>query len=285
MDYIENWKIKSLEIFPAEYETNHIHLTIWHELDTRSSPLLNLLRPPVSSSNGPPSFSHPFIFPSTLSFLPSPSSSLSTTYTVSLSKPSKFPNLRFHSAPSIMLLRAPSAALSVANSLPENLGPLFSSSSSSSSILRLSPARNAGGVVVSASKGANTRPLTGVVFEPFEEVKKELSLIPTAPQVSLARQKYSDACEAAINEQIKWVFLFVFLFRLFLWGILYVGFLWLNFLGFFFSSGKKKNLYVVIYFFNFLMDSFHFLVICLENRNLVWCFHSYYFIMNIILYI
>lgn len=102
-----------------------------------------------------------------------------------------------------MLLRAPSAALSVANSLPENLGPLFSSSSSSSSILRLSPARNAGGVVVSASKGANTRPLTGVVFEPFEEVKKELSLIPTAPQVSLARQKYSDACEAAINEQIK----------------------------------------------------------------------------------
>ncbi|XP_022146869.1 ferritin-3, chloroplastic-like [Momordica charantia] len=99
-----------------------------------------------------------------------------------------------------MLLRAPSA-LSVASSRGENLGaPLFSSSS----ILRLSPARNGGGaVVVSASKGANTRPLTGVVFEPFEEVKKELSLIPSAPQVSLARQKYADSCEAAINEQIN----------------------------------------------------------------------------------
>ncbi|XP_022957027.1 ferritin-3, chloroplastic-like [Cucurbita moschata] len=103
-----------------------------------------------------------------------------------------------------MLLRAPSAAFSVANSRGEDLVPLFSaSSSSSSSILRLSSVRNGGGLIVSASKGSNTRPLTGVVFEPFEEVKKELSLIPTAPQVSIARQKYSDACEAAINEQIN----------------------------------------------------------------------------------
>ena len=58
-----------------------------------------------------------------------------------------------------------------------------------------------------ASKGgANSKPLIGVVFEPFEEVKKELDLVPTVPQLSLARQKYADDCEAAINEQIKWVF-------------------------------------------------------------------------------
>ncbi|KAG7030652.1 hypothetical protein SDJN02_04689 [Cucurbita argyrosperma subsp. argyrosperma] len=100
-----------------------------------------------------------------------------------------------------MLLPAPSA-FSVVNSRGENVVPLFSSSYSS--ILKLSPARNGGGLVISASKGgSNTRPLTGVIFEPFEEVKKELSLIPTAPQISLARQKYSDACEAAINEQIN----------------------------------------------------------------------------------
>ena len=45
--------------------------------------------------------------------------------------------------------------------------------------------------------------LTGVIFEPFEEVKKEFDLVPAGDQVSLARQKYADDCEAAINEQIK----------------------------------------------------------------------------------
>eukprot|EP00257_Ricinus_communis_P025985 XP_025013399.1 ferritin-3, chloroplastic [Ricinus communis] len=61
------------------------------------------------------------------------------------------------------------------------------------------------GFVVCATKGsgANNKPLTGVVFEPFEEVKKELNLVPTVPQVSLARQKYCDECEAALNEQIN----------------------------------------------------------------------------------
>ncbi|XP_039010786.1 ferritin-3, chloroplastic-like [Hibiscus syriacus] len=60
-----------------------------------------------------------------------------------------------------------------------------------------------GSVVVSATKRANSQPLTGVIFEPFEEVKKELDLVPSLPQVSLARQKYTDECEAAINEQIN----------------------------------------------------------------------------------
>lgn len=70
--------------------------------------------------------------------------------------------------------------------------------------------------MVCASKNANNRPLTGVVFEPFEEVKKELDLVPTLPEVSLARQKFTDESEAAINEQIKWVlslFSFKYIFK------------------------------------------------------------------------
>ncbi|KAM0023525.1 putative ferroxidase [Helianthus debilis subsp. tardiflorus] len=61
-------------------------------------------------------------------------------------------------------------------------------------------------IVCAAAKGgssSNSKPITGVVFEPFEEVKKELNLVPTVPQQSLARQKYADESEAAINEQIN----------------------------------------------------------------------------------
>ncbi|XP_027348887.1 ferritin, chloroplastic [Abrus precatorius] len=50
---------------------------------------------------------------------------------------------------------------------------------------------------------ASTAPLTGVIFEPFEEVKKGELAVPTAPQASLARQIYADECESAINEQIN----------------------------------------------------------------------------------
>ncbi|KAI4353447.1 hypothetical protein L6164_002396 [Bauhinia variegata] len=50
---------------------------------------------------------------------------------------------------------------------------------------------------------ASTAPLTGVIFEPFVEVKKDALAIPISPQVSLARQNYADECEAAINEQIN----------------------------------------------------------------------------------
>lgn len=45
--------------------------------------------------------------------------------------------------------------------------------------------------------------MTGVVFQPFEEVQKELLLVPSRPHDSLARHKYVDDCEAAINEQIN----------------------------------------------------------------------------------
>ncbi|XP_040366355.1 ferritin-4, chloroplastic isoform X2 [Rosa chinensis] len=89
------------------------------------------------------------------------------------------------------------------SSISYSAAPLNSSASLFSS-LRSSPGRNDGGAVVcAASKSSNSRPLTGVVFEPFEEVKKELDLVPMLPQISLARQKYSEDSEAAINEQIN----------------------------------------------------------------------------------
>ncbi|OIW19088.1 hypothetical protein TanjilG_06397 [Lupinus angustifolius] len=74
--------------------------------------------------------------------------------------------------------------------------------SSSPSSLTLS---NGGGrenmMRVSASNLSS--PLTGVIFEPFEEVKKDVLAVPITPNVSLARQNYIDESEAAINEQIN----------------------------------------------------------------------------------
>ncbi|CAI7899224.1 unnamed protein product, partial [Closterium sp. NIES-53] len=47
--------------------------------------------------------------------------------------------------------------------------------------------------------------LTGVVFEPFAEVQSQLTQVPAViqPQESFARQNYSSAAEAGINEQIN----------------------------------------------------------------------------------
>ncbi|XP_074574115.1 ferritin-4, chloroplastic-like [Curcuma longa] len=45
--------------------------------------------------------------------------------------------------------------------------------------------------------------LTGLLFQPFEEIKEELSLLPTSPDLSLARQKYDDECESTLNQQIN----------------------------------------------------------------------------------
>ncbi|KAI3517463.1 hypothetical protein L1887_16678 [Cichorium endivia] len=96
-----------------------------------------------------------------------------------------------------MLLNAP-PALNFLNKVAanENLSySLFSSSSLSTP----SP------VICAAVKGgsSNPSPLTGVIFEPFEEVKKELSLVPSLPQQSIARHKYADDSEASLNEQIN----------------------------------------------------------------------------------
>ncbi|MBA0572359.1 hypothetical protein Golob_002704, partial [Gossypium lobatum] len=56
---------------------------------------------------------------------------------------------------------------------------------------------------ISASLETENLALTGVVFQPFEELKKEDFDIPVTHQVSLALQIYTDDCEAAINEQIN----------------------------------------------------------------------------------
>ncbi|XP_047321135.1 cytosolic endo-beta-N-acetylglucosaminidase 1 [Impatiens glandulifera] len=90
---------------------------------------------------------------------------------------------------------------------------------SSASVNSLAPAATHHGIsfykrenvfLVCASKGgggggfgSGNRPISGVVFEPFEEVKKELMLVPTVPQDSLARHKFLADSEAAINEQIN----------------------------------------------------------------------------------
>ncbi|XP_027334119.1 ferritin-3, chloroplastic [Abrus precatorius] len=100
-----------------------------------------------------------------------------------------------------MFLRAASS-FSLLNVNGDHLLPLFNSSSLPS-VVGYSHGKSGNSLVTCATKDSNNRPLTGVVFEPFEEVKKELDLVPTIPQASIARQKYTDECEAAINEQIN----------------------------------------------------------------------------------
>ncbi|XP_021775474.1 ferritin-1, chloroplastic-like [Chenopodium quinoa] len=109
-----------------------------------------------------------------------------------------------------MLLRASPAFSLLANNGGEtnslSSANSVSNSLSFSSVRLSSPAKNPNNGSFSVSAAApetNSRPLTGVIFEPFEEVKKELSMVPIVPQASLARQKYADDCESAINEQIK----------------------------------------------------------------------------------
>ena len=63
--------------------------------------------------------------------------------------------------------------------------------------------RGAGAVAVCRAAGKGKEVLSGVVFQPFEELKGELSLVPQAKDQSLARQKFVDECEAAISEQIN----------------------------------------------------------------------------------
>nr|P29036.2 RecName: Full=Ferritin-1, chloroplastic; AltName: Full=ZmFer1; Flags: Precursor [Zea mays] len=60
---------------------------------------------------------------------------------------------------------------------------------------------SAGAACRAAGKGKEV--LSGVVFQPFEEIKGELALVPQSPDKSLARHKFVDDCEAALNEQIN----------------------------------------------------------------------------------
>lgn len=109
-----------------------------------------------------------------------------------------------------MLLKAsPALSLLSSGSGSGSGGNLFPPSRNSSNLL-FSPSGSR--FSIQAAKGTNTKSLTGVVFEPFEEVKKELELVPTTPFVSLARHKFSDDSESAINDQIKYVLLLSFCF-------------------------------------------------------------------------
>lgn len=54
-----------------------------------------------------------------------------------------------------------------------------------------------------APEQPSAKTVTGVVFEPFVEVQNQLDKVPSSSSQSLARQSFSAACEAAINEQIN----------------------------------------------------------------------------------
>ncbi|XP_021908809.1 ferritin-3, chloroplastic-like [Carica papaya] len=86
------------------------------------------------------------------------------------------------------------------NSSSSRLSALFSSSSAA---LPFVHRKYGNGFMVSASTELNNSSLTGVVFQPFAEVNKDALPVPISPQISLARQKFSDECEAALNEQIN----------------------------------------------------------------------------------
>ncbi|WOL05569.1 ferritin-3, chloroplastic [Canna indica] len=108
-----------------------------------------------------------------------------------------------------MLLKAPLALLppSSSDSLPSPPPPpaaprgcpsLFSPLRRPTGRSRFRP------IVAAAASGDGGQAITGVIFEPFKELQNnELSLVPLAPGQSLARQKYADDSEEAINVQIN----------------------------------------------------------------------------------
>ncbi|XP_052139540.1 ferritin-1, chloroplastic-like [Oryza glaberrima] len=94
---------------------------------------------------------------------------------------------------------APSSPAAAAAAAPTYLAAAASTPAS----VWLPVPRGAGAVAVCRAAGKGKEVLSGVVFQPFEELKGELSLVPQAKDQSLARQKFVDECEAAINEQIN----------------------------------------------------------------------------------
>ncbi|GAB2284628.1 Dysferlin [Dionaea muscipula] len=87
-----------------------------------------------------------------------------------------------------------------------NKAALFITSSPSFvSLQQFGKRKGSAAVVVAALQDSTSTmtPLTGIVFQPFEEVKSDAFVVPVAPHVSLARQRYSEQCEAAVNEQIN----------------------------------------------------------------------------------
>lgn len=88
---------------------------------------------------------------------------------------------------------------------------LMSSSAYFTTTMNISPRKRVGvSVSVSASGSAsvntnsgNNLPVSGLVFQPFEEVKNEAFVVPVDPHTSIARQRFMNECESAINEQIN----------------------------------------------------------------------------------
>lgn len=107
-----------------------------------------------------------------------------------------------------MLLKASAslALLSASSEASQPPSPAVRPSLSSSFAPFRSPTRMNRRVSTAVAAGSN-HAITGVVFQPFEEIKSDVSLVPVAPDLSIARQKYADECEAAINVQIKSVLL------------------------------------------------------------------------------
>lgn len=57
--------------------------------------------------------------------------------------------------------------------------------------------------MIKASKESGKVSTLGAWFDPFEEVKKNCLVVPTCPQDSLVRLKFSSPCETTINEEVK----------------------------------------------------------------------------------
>ncbi|XP_010922613.1 ferritin-4, chloroplastic [Elaeis guineensis] len=107
-----------------------------------------------------------------------------------------------------MLVKASSSALSLlvpSSGVPHPFQAGYSGSfAPPSSVLRF-PRRMGrdGSIVAVSAAGPDTQVVAGVIFEPFEELKHDHFLVPLLPDQSIARYKYSNECEAAINEQIN----------------------------------------------------------------------------------
>ncbi|KAF8006070.1 hypothetical protein BT93_K0385 [Corymbia citriodora subsp. variegata] len=101
----------------------------------------------------------------------------------------------------------PASLLSAFSLSPSNKLSTMSMAISFAPSLSFPPSSSRQGVArtarVRASTEAGGPALTGIVFQPFQEVKREDLAVPMSRQVSLARQYYTDECEAAINEQIN----------------------------------------------------------------------------------
>lgn len=70
--------------------------------------------------------------------------------------------------------------------------------------IRSLPLRSARRTLASVrAADAPEQTLSGVVFEPFREVKDQLTSVSSKDHSSFARQRFSSAAEAAINEQIN----------------------------------------------------------------------------------